>query len=135
LVFSIQNEPEWQRFCTQVLELPQLAQNPEYAGNNNRLTRRDALNAQIEQVFTGLTRVQLSGRFAAAQLAYASVNDLAGLLRHPALRRVLQPVPGAEVQMSAPPVQANGRTLERYQPIPQLGQHSEALRAEFARGE
>lgn len=134
LVFSIQNEPEWQRFCTQVLELPQLAQDPEYAGNNNRLTRREALNSQIERVFTGLTRRQLSERFAAAQLAYASVNDLAGLLRHPALRRVLQPVPGAEVQMSAPPVQANGRTLDRYQPIPLLGQHSEALRAEFARG-
>lgn len=135
LVFSIQNEPEWQRLCEQVLVLPQLAQDPDYAGNTNRLARRDVLNSKIEQVFAGLTRAQLGQRFAAAQLAYACVNDLAGLLQHPALRRVLQPVPGAQVQMSATPVQAEGRTLERYQPVPQLGQHTAALRAEFARGE
>lgn len=131
LVFSIQNEPEWQRLCAQVLELPQLAQDPTYAGNNNRLAKRDALNAKIEQVFARLTRAELSQRFAAAQLAYASVNDLTGLLNHPALRRVLQPVAGGEVQMTAPPVQAEGRTLQRYKPIPQLGQHSQALRSEF----
>lgn len=133
LVFSIQNEAEWQRLCLQVLESPELAQDPEYGNNTERLQRRQDLDQKIQQVFGTLSRPQLAQRFAAAKLAYASVNDLAGLVQHPALRRVLQPVPGGRVQMSAPPVQADGQTLKQFDSIPSLGQHSDALRAEFAR--
>lgn len=132
LVFSIQNEAEWQRLCLQVLESPELAQDPHYANNTQRLERRQDLDRKIEQVFAGLSRLQLAERFAAAKLAYGSVNDLAGLAQHPALRRVLQPVPGGQVQMSAPPVQANGHMPELFDAVPGLGEHSDTLRSEFA---
>jgi crotonobetainyl-CoA:carnitine CoA-transferase CaiB-like acyl-CoA transferase len=58
------------------------------------------------------------------------VNDVADFAKHPALRRVAVETPNGVVSLAAPPViHSDGpRALG---PVPALGEHSEAVRAEF----
>jgi crotonobetainyl-CoA:carnitine CoA-transferase CaiB-like acyl-CoA transferase len=53
------------------------------------------------------------------------------MARHPALRTWSMPVQGQAVDMVAPPVRGPW-DLGRFAPAPELGQHTEVLRREFA---
>ena len=48
---GIQNEREWRRFCEQVLDSPDLAADPRFAGNAVRLQNRVVLESMIEERF------------------------------------------------------------------------------------
>jgi crotonobetainyl-CoA:carnitine CoA-transferase CaiB-like acyl-CoA transferase len=67
---------------------------------------------------------------AAAKVAYAVVNTVAELSAHPHLRRAAVQAPGGEVRFAAPAPQFRGEP-RTYRPVPALGQHTEAVRAEF----
>ncbi len=131
VVLSIQNEREWRRLCEQVLKKPELLEDRRFLGNENRVAHRSALDREINQVFSLLPRTAVSERLEAADIAFGAVRDLAGLGAHPALRRVVQALPDGEVASVAPPVcWADGAAFEA-KPVPALGQHTAAIRAEF----
>ncbi len=132
LVFSIQNQREWQRLCEQVLERPQLAVDERFSDNTKRLANREALDRTLNQTFARLSRPELAQRFAKAGLAYGAVNDLAGLQQHPALRRQPQQVAGSEVAMVSPPVRVAGEALAPFGSVPAAGEHTAAVREEFS---
>ncbi|MFD1734372.1 CaiB/BaiF CoA transferase family protein [Deinococcus malanensis] len=56
VMFAVQNEREWVKFCAGVLEQPDLASDERYATNQARLTHRQALEGTIETAFGSLTR-------------------------------------------------------------------------------
>lgn len=51
VMFAIQNEREWRRFCDIVIRRPSLADEPAFATNTDRLTNRVALESLIERAF------------------------------------------------------------------------------------
>ena len=51
VMMAIQNEREWARFCERFLGRPELADDPDYAGNANRNAHRDALGTIIAARF------------------------------------------------------------------------------------
>jgi len=73
---------------------------------------------------------ELEQKLAAADIAYALVNDTAGLARHPHLRRISVGSPTGPIHMPAPPALRASET-RRYGPVPALGEHTEKIRAEF----
>lgn len=78
-----------------------------------------------------MTREEAAARLAAANTAYGFVNGVADLAQHPALRRIEVETPAGSVKLIAPPV------IDRDAPltlgaVPALGQHTAAIRAEFA---
>ncbi|MFA7439184.1 CaiB/BaiF CoA transferase family protein [Castellaniella sp.] len=131
IVISIQNEREWQQFCTHFLRDPSVAADERFSSNNQRVHHRDALNTMIAAAFAQLDRDQALARLGASNTAYGQVRSVAGLARHPALRTWPMSVHGKDLQLIAPPVRAPWDT-QRFQPAPRLGQHTESLRAEFS---
>jgi itaconate CoA-transferase len=130
VLISIQNEREWATFCTGFLEEPELPQREGFQTNVVRVAHRAMVDAHVGAMFARLTREQAAARLRAAGTAYGFVNDVAAFARHPALRRVMVETPNGPVALAAPPVIASdgARALG---PVPAIGEHSAAIRAEF----
>lgn len=130
ILIAIQNEREFARFCGQVLNDPALSSDPRFNTNPARMDNVDALRDTINAVFTSVDRDALIERLRAAQIAYGEVNDVARLSAHPALRRTQVSTPSGMVHLVAPPARFDGNTSD-LRPVPALGEHSAAIRAEF----
>lgn len=131
VVFSIQNEREWKRLVEEVLQRPELLDDPRFAGNTARVANRAALDAIINEVFGALDREALTQRLFDAAIAYGAVNTPADLSTHPQLRRVTVATPSGPVELVAPPVAFRGEEVA-LGAVPALDQHGAALRKEFA---
>jgi crotonobetainyl-CoA:carnitine CoA-transferase CaiB-like acyl-CoA transferase len=73
---------------------------------------------------------RLSSKLAAADIAFARINDMAGLARHPQLRRITLNSPNGPISYPAPAPRRAGET-RHYAAIPALGEHTQKVRAEF----
>lgn len=131
VVISIQNEREWAQFATEILQRPDMIDDTLYANNNVRVANREQMDRIINSVFGAYTRAELLPRLREAKIAYGSVNSVADLSVHPALRRRSMPVNGEMIEMIAPAV-AMDEDDSSYAPIPKLGEHTEKIRQEFA---
>lgn len=131
VVISIQNEREWRVLCEQVLERPEMAEDPRFDCNTRRVANRPALDGAIAAIFAGWTHAQATARLAAAKVAFGSVNQVSDLSHHPQLRRCDVETPSGPVSLVAPPVRLAGEA-RGLPPVPGLGEHGERIRAEFA---
>lgn len=132
VLISIQNEREWARLCEQVLDLPDMATNKKFKSNVRRVEHREALNVEMNAVLSKLSREALVERLQAAQIAYGALNSVEDFAAHPQLRRSSVELPqGGSIELPSPPAKIAGEPFEAG-PVPALGQHTEALRAEFA---
>jgi itaconate CoA-transferase len=131
IVIAIQNEREWVGFCKTVLGDESLGGDEWFRTNTSRVAHRDELNRIIGEVFYSLDREAIVDRLAEANIAYGNLNDVTDLLDHPQLRRVAIDTPGGAVNVVANPIRFSEGPL-RFKPVPNLGEHSNALRKEFA---
>ncbi len=131
VVISIQNQREWRRLCAEVLEKPDLAEDPRFHDNTARVENRPALNEEIDAVFGRLSFDDLVARLRAAGIAYGAINGVAELSQHPQLRRVTVGSPAGQLEVVAPPARVAGRAAD-FGPVPALDQQGAALREEFA---
>lgn len=130
VVLSIQNEREWRIFCAQVLELPEVADDPRFISNAKRVAHRSELDRKINGVFDQLPLDTVIARLATARIAYASVNTVSDLSQHSQLRRVEVDTPTGPVSMPAPPVRWDGGA-DAVGRVPAVGEHSASIRREF----
>lgn len=130
VLISIQNEREWRDFCSRFLEEPALPARPGYESNVARVANRAEVDAHVATAFARMTRDEAAGKLRAANTAFGFVNDIAGLSRHPALRRTVVATPGGEARIAAPPVITSDGAVA-LGPVPATGEHSAAIRAEF----
>ena len=134
IVISIQNEREWRDFCAGVLERPALADHALYADIPRRVENRAALDREIAAIFMALERDELIARLKRHGIAFGSLNSVESASRHPQLRRARVATPAGPVDLIAPPVRwSGGASTEPLRPVPEVGQHGAAIRAEFAR--
>ncbi len=136
VMLGLQNEREWKAFCDLVLLKPDLATNPLFDSNANRNQHREALRALILDEFSRLTSDGVIARLEAAQIANAKMNDMAGLWEHPQLaarqRWVNIATPQGTVPALLPPGRNNAYDY-RMDPIPSVGQHTQAILEELGR--
>src|SRR4030095_8417553 len=85
LLLGLQNEREWAAFCAIVLEMPELAHDPRFAGNARRNAAREDLRRIIDGVFAQLTAAEVSARLERANIANARANDMHEVWAHPQL--------------------------------------------------
>jgi crotonobetainyl-CoA:carnitine CoA-transferase CaiB-like acyl-CoA transferase len=135
VMLGLQNEREWVKFCEIVLQRPELATDPRYAGNARRLAQRDTLHPLIVATFAPLTAPQVLARLEAAQIANARVNTMAEVWAHPQLlarerwREVDSPV--GKLPAMLPPGSWDDNNGPRMDPIPALGEHTESILTEL----
>ena len=131
VLISIQNEREWARFCAVFLEEPRLPERPGFETNTIRVENRPTVDAHVARMFAGLTRDAAAAKLRAAGTAYGFVNGVADLGTHPALRRVTVATENGPASIIAPPA-IRDRAVPQFGPVPSIGEHTAAIRAEFA---
>ncbi len=132
VLISIQNEREWQRFCAAFLGDAGLLARPGFESNNSRVANRPEVDAVVARAFAGLGRDEAARRLRAAGTAYGFVNGVMDLPHHPALRRVTVDTERGPASIVAPPAIRDGQQAPELGPVPALGQHTAAIRREFA---
>ncbi|MGB2457115.1 MAG: CaiB/BaiF CoA transferase family protein [Candidatus Puniceispirillaceae bacterium] len=131
LLISIQNEREWLRLCSDVLDQPDLPQNPNFDSNVHRVENRASLDAIMNGVFSQYSIDEIAEKLQAAQIAFGRLNDMDVFTQHPQNRFVSVRTSAGDVQLLSPGAIVNG-ILPRLGDVPDLGQHSAAIRAEFS---
>ena len=133
VMMGLQNEPEWVNFCQIVLQRPELATEPRFAGNANRVAARDALRHAIVDAFAALTAQQVLARLDAAKIANARVNTMHEVWEHPQLAARKR---WREIETPAGPVPAllppgSWDVDPRMDPVPALGEHTDDVLTEL----
>ena len=131
ILIAIQNEREFARLCAKVLEHPELPDDPRFATNEARCNHRAAFDVYIDATFTTLERGELIRRLKGAGVAFGEVNEVAGLSRHPALRRSTIATPTGPADIVAPPATIDGDT-RALGAVPAVGAHTAKIRREFS---
>jgi crotonobetainyl-CoA:carnitine CoA-transferase CaiB-like acyl-CoA transferase len=131
LLLSIQNEREWQRLCSDVLQQPDLPENPKFSSNVKRVENRAALDDILNAVFAAHSIDQLAVMLQTAQIAFGRLNTMDDFAAHPQNRFVTVRTTGGELQILAPGAVVNG-VMAPLGAVPDLGANSTAIRDEFA---
>lgn len=134
VMLGLQNEREWARLCSDVLEDAKLASDPRFASNTLRVENRDELREIIYGVLSRLTAEELLGRLDRAGIANAKLNDMQGVWEHPQLRARGRwteiDTPGGRVPALIPP--GTGAVEDaRMNAVPALGEHNAKILAEL----
>ena len=131
IVIAIQNQREWTAFCAQILEQPELTEDPRFADNMARCENRVALDVIINTTFAKHSRAALGDKLKAANIAFGALNNVSDLIDHPQLRRLAVATENGPVEVAAPAHRIAGHphVLGR---LPTIGEHSETIRSEFS---
>ena len=131
---AIQNDREWVRFCTTVLEKPEVSKDPRFDSNPRRVEHRQALDVIINDCFSRLTSTELIASLEAAQIANARMNSVREFLDHPQLaaRQRWRDVqsPAGPLRALIPPINLKGAELPMGA-VPALGEHTAAILSEL----
>jgi len=134
VMLGLQNEREWEKFCSQVLLSPELKVDPRFDSNSKRVTNMECLTAIIHTAFSELDSEQVVARLEAAGIANARINDMNEVWDHPQLAarerwREVDTSAG-RIQALLPP--ATFSTFEaRMDAVPELGEHTDSILAEI----
>jgi len=132
-LISIQNDAEWRKLCLDVLSRPDLAADASFSTNNDRVARREETDRAVQDALGQLTGSEVVERLQAAAIAYGKVSEVADIENHPQARFVDLAVPGGEIRMFSRAASFDG-VVRSPGPVPRLGSHTDALRAEFTPG-
>jgi len=131
---GLQNEREWVVLCERVLGRPDLVADERFASNPDRMKHDEELTAIIEGALAGLTPDAAVAALDAAGIASARLRTPAEFAAHPQLeardRWREADTPAGPVRTLLPPVTVPGQQAAMGA-VPALGQHTEAVLAEF----
>jgi crotonobetainyl-CoA:carnitine CoA-transferase CaiB-like acyl-CoA transferase len=134
VLFGIQNEREWSRFCAEVLEEAPLATDARFATNVDRVANREALTRAIEDAFAARSSAQIIADLDRAGIANGRMTGARDARHHEQLaaRGRWQPVgsPAGSIDATLPPM-----NLEGVEPVmgdvPGVGTHTNAILREL----
>ena len=135
IVVAVGNDQIWQRFC-QAIGLPELAADPRFATNKDRMASYDAMRPPIDRVFRTRTCAEWIQILNDAGVANGEVRDIGQMLNDPQLaaRRMIEtlmhPTVGATRVIGAP-IKLSDTAAAVRTPPPVLGQHTKAVLAEI----
>jgi itaconate CoA-transferase len=129
ILISIQNDREWRILAAEVMGDGALAADPKFATVMCRVQHRTETDGKVAAAFATMDAETVSQKLLAADIAFARVNDVAGLIAHPHLRRISVETPSGPVSYPAPaPMRDQPRSYGR---VPKAGEHTEKVRKEF----
>lgn len=102
MLISIQSDREFAKLADTFVGRPEMARDPEFATNVERVRNRNRTDAAVAAAFASLTAAEATKKLIAADVAFASVNDMSGLSAHPQLRRITVDTPSGPVSYPAP---------------------------------
>jgi formyl-CoA transferase len=136
ILIAVQNHAEWVALCTDVFEQPELADDPRFATNEDRIGRIDEFEPVLRAALVAVPAEEMRRRLAAARIAVSSVHDPLSLWEHDQLRArdrfVTTELPTGSFDTYRSPFNIDG--AEGAAPkVPALGEHDPELLAELER--
>ncbi|TKJ31394.1 CaiB/BaiF CoA-transferase family protein [Blastococcus sp. CCUG 61487] len=133
VLIGVQNDSGWRTLVTDVLGAPELADDPRFATNVQRVRNRELCDAEVTVRTARWKTADLDARLAAAGIPAAQIKDVAQVVDHPQLKaRERWRTVGTEhapAQALLPP--ATFADVEAAMgDVPALGQHTLALLVE-----
>ena len=134
VIFGLQNDREWQRFCIDVLEMPEIGEDPRFVSNLKRVENRQALDTLITQRFAGLTREEVLARLDKGGIANSPLNTMHDVWNHPQFhardrwREVT--TPEGTIHALLPPATLSGMEAAMGA-VPSVGQHTQSILREL----
>ena len=134
LFLAVQNEREWRRLCVDVLEQPALSDDPRFTNNSARTKHRQETDGAVAAALRQLPIDEAERRLEQAGIAYSRLRDVDDLGTHPQLvergrwqqvESAVGPLPSLLPPLAMQPGDA------RLDPVPGLGEHTEAILAEL----
>ena len=123
----IQSDREWRRFCSDVLEAKDVANDKRFITNQQRMENLILLKQIINDTLRKSTREEVIKKLGVSQIAYGSVNSVKELSEHPALvRREIRTNNGKFIT-----VDHVGNSKNINIKIPELNEHGSLIRKEF----
>ena len=134
VMLGLQNEREWAIFCDKVLGQPALKTDERFSSGPRRSNARKELHRVIADAFSKLSAQQIVERLDEAQIGNARMNDMHEVWDHAQLRArgrwVEIDSPAGKIKAMLPP--GVPESFEpRMDPIPAVGQHTDAILREL----
>jgi len=131
ILIAVQSEGEWKILCNEVLGGEALARDPRFDSNVKRTRNREALDTTLQAKFDGTSMDEITARLDKARIAYGRISSVSDLMQHASANTVPVETPAGTAEVLAPPAIVDGRRAKLGR-VPALGEHDDALRAEFA---
>jgi len=131
IVLTVGNNAQWARFCV-VIGQPGLASDPRFSEATKRIENRDELTPMLEETFAKRTKAHWLAVLEKAEIPSGPVNELDEVfadvqVRH---RGMVVSVPhtlSGALPLISNPIRFSDTPLDRYEPPPTLGQHTESV--------
>ena len=132
LFIGVVSDQQWRAFC-EAFDLRELAANPGFEKNNQRVLARDAILPAVRALVKTMPRSELVAKLEAIGLPFAPIARPAELLTDPHMQAGglldLTLEDGRKVRLPALPVEIDGKRLPPGRDIPRPGADTEELLA------
>jgi crotonobetainyl-CoA:carnitine CoA-transferase CaiB-like acyl-CoA transferase len=130
------NTQIFQRLMTQVVDLPHVAADPAYATNKDRVERREALVALLQDAFSQQPWVHWQARMREAGVPCGELRTVGEAIRSPEAREreIVTRIPHPElgwVPNVSLPIRYSGTPLADPVPAPRIGEHTADVLTEW----
>ena len=130
VVFSVDRDEEWKRFCEQVLARPDLSSESRFITNERRLANRTDLETQLDSIFQTESQKHWLERLQSARIACGRMNGMGDVLKHPQViaRKFLSTVSteNGTIDFFGNPIRINGYP-QLLNAVPRLGQDNHRI--------
>lgn len=130
---SVGNDGQYRRFC-QVIERPELADDPRFATNTQRLGNREAVLTEIRAMLAKRASAQWLADLQAAGVPCGPINTIPQLFADPHIqaRGIVQDVshsaaPGVKAKVMRTPIRMEGHEFGVRLPPPMVGEHTDEI--------
>lgn len=135
ILFAVQSEREWVRFCEIVMSDAALAADERFGSQHSRVANAELLDEIINVRLSHLSQAEALGLLENADIAVARLNGITDLADHEQLvardRWIDTPTPVGPVRTLLPPWTPGSQGRE-YGSVPRLGEHTRSVLAEFS---
>jgi crotonobetainyl-CoA:carnitine CoA-transferase CaiB-like acyl-CoA transferase len=137
LILAVGNDGQYAKFC-QVAGRPELAADPRFAKNQDRVRNRAVLVPLLESIMLARTKADWLAALEAAKVPCGAINNLAEVFADPHVtqrgmvtpwRHPLQP----DLRLVSSPIKLSATPVRTDRPPPLLGQHTEEVLRELLR--
>jgi crotonobetainyl-CoA:carnitine CoA-transferase CaiB-like acyl-CoA transferase len=128
LILAVGNDGQFAKFCT-VAGVPDLAKDPRYALNTDRVRHRDVLVPLLEGIMKTRTKADWLAALEAAKVPCGAINTLGEVFVDPQIQargmvQTWQHPIKADLQLVASPIKMSLTPVRQDLPPPMLGQHT-----------
>jgi crotonobetainyl-CoA:carnitine CoA-transferase CaiB-like acyl-CoA transferase len=138
LIVAVGNDGQFRRYVT-VLGCPELADDPRFLANQDRVHNRDALVPLLQAKMLQRNKADWLQLLEAAQVPAGPINTVAEVFDEPQIKardmQVTVPhVQNPDLQLVGNPIKLSRTPVEYRRPPPILGEHTESVLAALAMG-